>query len=124
MAEGARKTPGLRLPAEAAEIDKDIFTPLPRTRRPTFDTNTKVTMEEVLEVATTAPSVIGLDVAVIFPLVSCKNVSAPKAHVKLIIRVPLRARWRRDLLYLLSRIGLTTGKGDRIDRGDTQQGRH
>ena len=97
---------------------------LPRIHDPAFNPNAEVTVEEVFDVNTTAPGMIGLNVAIIFPIVSRKHVSAPKAHVKLVIRVPVRARWRRGLLYLLSRIGLTTGKGDRVDRGDTQQGRH
>src|SRR5438128_6806982 len=95
------------------------------TRRPTFDTNTEVTVEKVFDIPTTAPSVVGLDVAVVLPIVSGKNISAPKSHVKLIIRVPLRARgWGCHLLHLLSGIGLSTGERQRADRRDPQQGQH
>src|SRR5436189_1522390 len=47
------------------------------THRPTFDTNTEVTVEEVFDIPTTAPRMVGFDVAVIFPSVSRKHVSAP-----------------------------------------------
>src|SRR5437867_1020803 len=95
------------------------------THRPTFDTNTEVTVEEVFEIRTTAPRMIGLEVAIIFPSVSRKQVSAPKAHVKLIIRVPLRTRRRkRHLFHLLSRICFSSGKRDGGDRTDAQQSQH
>ena len=59
--------------------------------RPTFDSNTEITMEEVFQVATAAPGMVSLEVAIVCPRVSCKNVGAPKSDVELCVPIPLRA---------------------------------
>src|SRR5260370_41047027 len=106
-----------------AEIDKVIFTRLPRINGPTFDPDAEVTMEKVLYVHTAAPSMVGLDVAVILPLGSCKNIGTPDTDVEFVIGVPLRTRrWHCHLLHLLSAIGFGTSKGQRRYRAEAQQG--
>src|SRR5207248_751459 len=79
-----------------------------------FHSDTDITHKEVLEIDATAPSVIGLEIPVIFPIVSCENVGAPKADVKLSVGVPLRARWRSHLFYFFPRIA-NSGKSSRSD---------
>ena len=75
-----------------AEIDKDVFMPLPCIDCPAFNPDTYVTAEKVFEVETTAPSMIGLKVTIVYPIVSCKNVRAPNSDVKLSVCIP---RWTR-----------------------------
>src|SRR6266850_1179468 len=98
-----------------AEIDKDILARLIRIDSPTFDAHADVAHEEVLEIDATAPGVIGLDVPVVYPIISREDIRAPKRDVKLSVRVPLGARRRSYLLHFFSRIGLS-GKSDRSDR--------
>src|SRR5262249_8317720 len=81
-----------------AEIDEGTFARLPGTRRPAFDSDTEITHEEVFDVCATAPSVIGLNVAIIDPFGSGENVGAPEAHIELVVCVPLRARRRSSYL--------------------------
>src|SRR5713226_8746186 len=91
---------------------------------PPFNTDAEVTVEKIFGIHTAAPSVVALDVAVISRIVPGKNVSAPKIHVKLVIRVPLRTRRWSHLLHLFSAIGLSTGEGERRHRAEAQQARH
>jgi hypothetical protein len=84
-----------------AEIDENILARLSGINRPTFNPDTEVTVKEVFEIDATAPSVIGLDIAVISPIVSRKHVRAPQTHVKLVIGVPLRAGWWSYLFHFL-----------------------
>src|SRR5260370_35473039 len=108
-----------------AEIDKVIFTRLPRINGPTFDPEAELTMEKVLGGQTAAPSMVGLDVAVILPLGSCKNIGTPDTDVEFVIGVPFRARrWRCYLLHLLAAIGFGTSKGHRRHRAEAQHGQH
>src|SRR5690242_7905800 len=82
-----------------AEIDKGIMACLIRIDSPTFDAHADVTHEEVLKIHTPAPSVIGFDVPVVYPIISCEDIRAPKRNVKLSVRVPLRTRRRSYLFY-------------------------
>src|SRR6266478_6683021 len=100
-----------------AEIDKDILARLPGACCPTFDPDAEVTVKEVFEIDTTAPGVIGLDVAVILPIVSGKHVRAPETHVKLVIGVPLRAGWWSYLFHFFPRI-LGSTKSCRSDHAE------
>src|SRR4030095_589110 len=92
------------------KIDKDILKRTPGIHRPTFDTNTEVPVEKVFEIDTTAEGMIRFKVAIILPIVSCENVSAPQTDVKLVVCVPLRTRWRRHLFHLLSGIGFPSNR--------------
>ena len=95
------------------------------TGRPAFNPDTDVAPEKVFDIPTTTPSVVGLEVAVILPLVSGKHVSAPKTDIKFSVRVPFRARrGRRHLLHLFSGIGFRTSKANRADCRNTQQAQH
>ena len=58
---------GVALKNPVAEIDEGTLARLSGTRRPSFDSDAEVTHEEVFDVSATAPSVIGLNVAVISP---------------------------------------------------------
>src|SRR4029453_18195709 len=92
------------------KIDKDILKCAPSINRPTFDTNAEVSVEKVFEIDTTAEGMIRFKVAIILPVVSCENVSAPQTDVKLVVCVPLRARWRRHLFHFLSGISLPSNR--------------
>src|SRR5215471_2689148 len=95
-----------------AEILEDTVAGLIGTRRPTFDSYTEITHEEVFDVSSTSPSMIGRNVSIIELLGSGENVGAPKAHIELVICVPLRARRRSSyLLHFLSGI-FSSGKRD------------
>src|SRR5512132_161785 len=84
-----------------AEIDEDILACLPSINHPALNPHAHVPHEKVFEIDTTAPSVISLDVAVIYPIISCENVRAPKRDVEFPVRVPLRARrWGNPLNFL------------------------
>src|SRR5262249_24751681 len=86
------------------KIDKDIFESLSFINRPAFNPDSKVAQEKMFNVPATSPGMVGFQVAIIFPIVACEHVSAPKAYIKLIIRVPLRAGRRcRDLFHFFSR---------------------
>ena len=61
-----------------AEIDEDIFARLSRIDGPAFNPDTEVTVKEVFEIDATAPGVIGLDVAVILPIVSGETRRCPR----------------------------------------------
>src|SRR5207244_12868002 len=97
-----------------AEIDKDILARLIRIDSPTFDAHADVTHEEVLWIDTTAPGVIGFDVPVVYPIISCEDIRAPKRNVKLSVRVPLTPRPRSYLFHLLPGI-LSSRKSGRSD---------
>jgi hypothetical protein len=100
------------------KIDKDILKSAPGINRPPFDTDTEVPVEKVFEINTTAEGMIRLKVAIILPVVSCENVSAPQTDVKLVVCVPLRTRWRRHLFHLLSGISLSPSKRYRSECSD------
>src|SRR4029077_92260 len=97
---------------------KAILKPPPGVHRPSFDTDTEVPVEKVFEVNGTAEGVIRLEVAIILPIVSRENISAPQTDVKLVVCVPLRTRWRRHLFHLLSGISLTPSKRYRSECSD------
>src|SRR4029077_20176153 len=99
-------------------VDKDILNRAPGINRPPFDTDTEVPMEKVFEINTTAEGVVRFKVAIILPVVSCENVSAPQTDVKLVVCVPLRTRWRRHLFHLLSGISLSPSKRYRSECSD------
>src|SRR5438874_9607387 len=73
-----------------AEIDEDIFARLASINHPALNPHANVTHEKILEIKTTAPSVISLDIAVVSPIRSCENIRAPKRDVEFPVRVPLR----------------------------------
>src|SRR5437762_8317234 len=98
-----------------AKIDEDVLTCLSRINHPSFNTHADVTHKEILEVDATAPGVIGFEIAVIFPIVSCKDVGAPQTNVKFSVRVPLRARWRSSYLFHFFPGILSAGKSGRSD---------
>src|SRR4029453_2982251 len=111
--------PSMDVEDAVIEIDKDILKRAPGIHRPTFNADTEVPVEKVLEVNATAEGVIRLEVAIVLPIVSCENISAPQTDVKLIVCVPLRTRWRRrHLFHLLSRIGFSPGNRCRSDCSD------
>src|SRR5882724_909261 len=85
------------------------------THGPAFDPDTDVAHKEILEIDATAPGVIGLEVPVIFPRISCENVGTPKANVKFSVGVPLRARWRSSHLFNFFPGIANPGKGGRSD---------
>src|SRR5215469_11893675 len=100
---------GMRVKDAVIKIDKHILEGASRIYRPSFDTDTQVPVEKVFEIKTTAPSMIRFQVAIILPIVSRENVGAPQTNIELIVRVPLRTRWGRHLLHLLSGIGFSPG---------------
>ena len=100
------------------KINEDILKRAPGINRPPFDTNTEVTVEKVLEINTTAEGMIRFNVAIILPVVSCENVSAPQTDVKLVVCVPLRTRWRRHLFHFFSGISFSPSKRCRSECSD------
>src|SRR5437879_13208312 len=66
-----------------------------RFRRPTFQADTKVAMEEIFDVDAAAPGVIRFKVTVILPAICRKYVGAPQTHVQ--FRLPIPVRDRRHL---------------------------
>src|SRR5947207_13494503 len=90
------------------EIDEDVFAFLVCINHPPFNPHADVAHEEVLEINATAPGVIGLDVPVVYPIISCEDIRAPKRDVKLSVRVQLRARRQGYLLHVFPRIGLSS----------------
>src|SRR4030095_9125234 len=85
-----------------AEIDEDILACLPSINNTAPNPHAHVPHEKVFEIDATAPSVIRLDVAVIYPIISCENVRAQKRDVEFPARVPLRARRWSNLLHFLA----------------------
>jgi len=102
------------------EIDEDIFAFLVCINRPSFNPHANVAHEEVLEIDATTPGVIGLDVPVVYPIMSHEGIRAPKRDVKLSVRVPFRTRRRSYLFHFLPRI-LSSGKRGRSERACPQQ---
>src|SRR4030095_9660139 len=87
------------------EIEQDFFTRLSCINDPAFNPNAEITVEKVFQIDTTAPSMVSLDVAIVWPIVLCKNISAPQTHVKLLIGVPLWTwRWNGHMFNFLSGI--------------------
>src|SRR5215510_8285810 len=103
-----------------AEIDKGVLACLVGTCCPAFDSHTNITHEKVFEIDATTPSVISLDIAVIYPISSRENVRAPKRNVEFPVRVPLRARRWSNLLHLLARIA-NPCKSSRSDQSGPQE---
>lgn len=60
------------------KIDKDIFESLSFINRPAFNPDSKVAQEKIFNVPATSPGMVGFQVAIIFPIVACEHVSAPK----------------------------------------------
>src|SRR5437899_11530620 len=106
------------------KINEDILKRAPGINRPPFDTNTEVTVEKVLEINTPAEGMIRFNVAIILPVVSCANVSAPQSDVKLVVCVLLQQRWRRHLFHLFSGISLRPGKHCQSACSDEHQPQH
>src|SRR5215470_7564428 len=98
-----------------AKIGEIIFARLSRINHPTLDSDTEISMEKVFSIDTAAPGMIRLQVAIILPIVPREKVSAPQTDVELVVRVPLRTRWGRHLLHLLSGIGFTPSNRCRGD---------
>src|SRR4029077_10475724 len=74
-----------------------------RFRRPAFEADTKIAMEEIFDVDTTTPGVIRFKVTVISPVVSCKGVRPPQTDVPFRVSIPLGARRHlRDLFHFLA----------------------
>src|SRR5215475_5009660 len=82
-----------------AEVDKGVLARLPSIDCPAFNAHANITHEKVFEIDAAPPSVISLDIAVIYPVSSRENVRAPKRNVELPVRVPLRARRWSNLLH-------------------------
>src|SRR5204862_4048833 len=84
------------------KIDEYILACLPSINHPALNSHANITHEKVFEIDTTPPSVISLDVAVIYPISSRENVSAPQRDVAFPVRVPLRTRRWSNLLDFLA----------------------
>src|SRR5258708_370087 len=97
------------------KIDKNILKRAPGIHRPTFNTDTEIPVEKVLEVNATAEGMICFEIAIILPIVARENVGAPQTDVKLVVSVPLRTRWRRHLFHLFSGIGFSPSNRCRSD---------
>src|SRR5215470_5067964 len=67
----------------------NVFELASSSHHPAFNPSAEVTVEKVLKVNTAAPRMIRFEIAIIPPFVSCENVRAPQADVKLVICVPL-----------------------------------
>src|SRR5258707_620651 len=63
-----------------------------RFRRPTFQADTKITMEEIFDVDAAAPGMIRLKVTVILPVICREYIGPPQTHVPFRISIPLGAR--------------------------------
>src|SRR5262249_10902754 len=100
------------------KVEKGILKRTPRIHCPPFDADTEVPVEKVFEIHTTTPGMIRFEVAIILPIVSCENVSAPQTDVKLVVCVPLRTRWWRHLFHLLSGISFSPSNRCRSDCSD------
>src|SRR5947209_678289 len=80
-----------------------------RFRRPTFQADTKVAMEEIFDVDAAAPGVIRFKVTVILPVICRKYVGAPQTHVPFRVPIPLGARRHLlDLFHLLARVSCSS----------------
>ncbi len=87
---------------------------------PSFDSDAEIPAQEILCIQAAAPRMVRFDVTIIPPLIARKNVRTPKAYVEFVIRIPLGARRRGDLLHFFTRL-LRAGKSDRGDRRDSQK---
>src|SRR4030095_14021057 len=106
------------------KVDKDILKRAPGVHGPSFNADTEVPVEKVLQVNATAKGMIRFEIAIILPIVSCENVGAPQTDVKLVVCVPLRTRWRRHLFHLLSGICFSPSNRCRSDCSAAQQPQH
>src|SRR5713101_5686851 len=97
------------------KVDKNILKRASGIYRPSFNTDTEVPVEKVFEINTTAKGMIRFEVAIILPIVSRENVSAPQTDVKLVVCVPLWTRWRCHLFHFLSGIGFSPSNRCRSD---------
>src|SRR5882757_10564219 len=70
-----------------------------RFRRPTFQADTKIAMEEIFDVNAAAPGMIRLKVTVILPVICREYVGPPQALVPICVTIPVGAR--RHLLDLV-----------------------
>src|SRR5437588_9724496 len=99
-------------------IKVESVKPLPgRFRRPTFQADTKVAMEEIFDVDTTAPGVIGFKVTVILPVICREDVGPPQTHVPFRVPIPFGARWHLlDLFHFLARVSRSSAVCGRYHR--------
>src|SRR4029079_18399512 len=103
-----------------AEINEDVLAGLVRINDPAFNSHADVTHEKVLKIDTTTPRVISLDITVIYPIRSRKNVRAPKRDIEFPVSVPLGARRWGHLLYFLTLISIS-GKSVRCEQREREQ---
>src|SRR5439155_18155610 len=76
-----------------------------RFRRPTFQADTKVTMEEIFDVDAAAPGVVRFKITVLFPVIRRECVGPPQTHVPFRVPIPFWARWHLlDLFHFLARV--------------------
>src|SRR5438552_9475660 len=74
-----------------------------RFRRPTFQADTKVAMEEIFDVDAAAPGVVRFKITVILPAICRECVRPPQTHVPFRVPIPLSARWHLlDLFHSLA----------------------
>ena len=69
---------------------------------PSFKSDAEIPVEEILCIHAAAPRMIRFDVTITPPLVARKNLAYPKADVPFVVRIPLRARQRSDLLHFFA----------------------
>src|SRR5262245_15572537 len=85
-----------------AEIDEGILACLPSIHCPALNAHANVPHEKIFEIDATTPSMISLNVAVVYPVRARENIRAPKRDVEFPVRVPFRARRWCDLLDFLA----------------------
>src|SRR5947209_13291873 len=64
-----------------------------RFRRPTFQADTKVAMDEIFDVDAAAAGVVRFKITVILPIICGECVRRPHAHVPFRLSIPFSARW-------------------------------
>src|SRR4029077_344336 len=88
-----------------------------RFRRPAFQANTKVAMEEIFDVDAAAPGMIRLKVTVILPVICRECVGPPQTHVPFRVAIPFGARWYLlDLFHFLARVSCSAAIRDGYHR--------
>src|SRR5262245_5424387 len=109
---------GMSVEGAVIKVDKDVIKCAAGIYCPTFNADTEIPVEKVLKINTPAERMIRLEIAIILPVVPSENIGAPQTDVEFVIRVPLRTRWRRHLLHLLSRIAFSPSNRCRSDCSD------
>src|SRR5437868_13684032 len=80
-----------------------------RFRRPTFQADTKIAMEEIFDVDAAAPGMIRLKVTVILPVICREYVGSPQTHVPFRVPIPFGARrYLLDLFHFLARVSCSS----------------